>query len=324
MGDGPISRRALLAGAGVAAGAGSLAPIVQARAAGAGLAGPVQKGVAGPGPVPVVEGGQATADATTSALVVHRSLRLSGFDFGPDHFSDGRFVSASGTFTDVANGNTEALVRLPAGAKPTSVQWKVLNTTGTTTVAMYQLSWPLISLASVGFSIVGPSAAGLQTINTTISATPIDPNLYIVRMPTLTNGTRALYTAELFYDDPNVSLRLLQKQVRKLDTRRAGPLHGKFAPGQTRKLTLAPEVPAGAAAALVNLTVTNTVGVGFLTLFPAGTPNPGTSSINWSSSGQTLANSATVAVSAATQSIFIFCNGFGAADVIVDLVGYYA
>jgi hypothetical protein len=284
----------------------------------------VPAGVAGesPPPVPVVDGPTVTAEAVSPLLVAHRSLRFSGFDFEPDQFEDGRFVSASGTFTSVTAGNIEVLVRLPAGATPTRVQWKVLNTAGTTAVVAYQVQWPFVVLASAGFSTVGAST-GLQTIDTALTAAPADPNLYLLRMPTLTNGTRALYTAELFYDDPNLSLRLLQPQVRKLDTRAAGALHGKFVPGRTRTLSLGPQVPAGSVAALVNLTVTNTVGVGFLNLYPAGTPRPGTSNINWSGSGQSLANSATVAVSA-SSAINIFCNGFGNADVVVDLVGFYA
>jgi hypothetical protein len=310
-----LSRRALLAGAGLAAGAGALGPVVQAGAASAAT-------IAKPPPVPVVDGGPVTADAAPALLVVHRSIRLSPFDFVPDRPQDGRFVSASGTFTDVNPANIEVLLRLPDGAKPTSVQWKVLNTTGTTTVVMYQLTWPFIALASAGFSTVGASNAGLQTINTTITANPVTPNLYLLRMPTLTNGTRALYTAEVFYDDPNVALKLLGTQVRKLDTRSAGA-RGKFTPGVTRTLLVGPEVPNGAAAALLNITVTNTAGVGFLTLYPFGKPRPSTSSINWSSSGQTIANSATIAVSPGSH-INIFCNGFGNTDVVIDLLGYYA
>jgi len=316
MGDGALSRRALLAGAGLAAGAAgasSLGPIMQAGAVAA---------VAKPPPVPVVKGGAVTADATVSSLVAHRSLRMSGFDFWPDQTEDGRFVSASGTFTSVSDGDIEALVRLPIGAKPTSATWKVLNTAGTTAVVVYQVGWPFVVLSSAGFASVGASP-GLQTITTALTATPADPNLYLVRMPTLKNGTRALYTVELFYDDPNVALKLLAAQVRKLDTRRPGALHGKFTPGVTKPLLVGPEVPSNSAAALLNITVTNTAGVGFLTLYPFGKPNPGTSSINWSSSGQTIANSATIAVSPGSH-INIFCNGFGNADVVIDLVGYYA
>jgi hypothetical protein len=82
-------------------------------------------------------------------------------------------------------------------------------------------------------------------------------------------------------------------------------------------------VIAGAKAALVNLTITNTEGSGFLGLFPTGTAWPGTSSINWSGPNQIVANSATVAVSP-EGSIDIFCGGGGRTHVVVDLLGYYS
>ena len=115
----------------------------------------------------------------------------------------------------------------------------------------------------------------------------------------------------------------LSPQARKLDTRNPGPLTGKIITGQTKTLALTPELIVGAKSALVNLTVTNTEGSGFLGLFPSRTPWPGTSSINWSGPNQVVANSATVAVSP-EGSIDIFCGGGGRTHVVVDLVGYYS
>ena len=115
----------------------------------------------------------------------------------------------------------------------------------------------------------------------------------------------------------------LSPQARKLDTRNPGPLTGKIITGQTKTLALTPELIVGAKSALVNLTITNTEGSGFLGLFPSGTPWPGTSTINWSGPNQIVANSATVAVSPA-GSIDIFCGGGGRTHVVVDLLGYYS
>ncbi|MFO1536443.1 MAG: hypothetical protein ACKOVH_01235, partial [Actinomycetota bacterium] len=112
-------------------------------------------------------------------------------------------------------------------------------------------------------------------------------------------------------------------QVRKLDTRTPGPLSGAIVGGQTKTLALTPQPPANAASALVNLTITDTTGAGFLSLFPAGTAWPSTASINWSASGQTLATSVTVAVSSA-GAINIYAGGGGSAQVVVDLLGYYS
>ena len=310
MNETSLSRRAWLAGIGAAAGVGALHPIVSAPGAAASAR---------------LDQVARSAGALPQAFTTSRSLRLTAFDFWPDQPQDGRFVSASGTYTSVNNGNVEALVRLPDGAVPTRVQWRVLNSSGTNrSVSVYQLSWPFLSLASAGFTLVG-SSASLQTIDTTVTPNPSDLNLYLLRMATLTTGTVAVYTAEIFYNDAAVTLRPVVPQVRKLDTRQPGPLTGKKAVGSTTALALTPELPAGAALALLNLTVTDTEGFGFLTLYPSGQTAPGTSSINWYTNGQTLANSATVGVSTA-GAVAIRVGGAGGskAHVIVDLAGAYA
>lgn len=88
--------------------------------------------------------------------------------------------------------------------------------------------------------------------------------------------------------------------------------------------------PVGASLALVNLTVTQTEGAGFVTLFATGTPlaEVKTSNINWFSDGTSIANNSGVPVSAA-GSITARVGG-NATDgvsvrthVVVDLVGYY-
>jgi hypothetical protein len=120
-------------------------------------------------------------------------------------------------------------------------------------------------------------------------------------------------------------LATVQPPVRKYDTRAPGT-GGKMSVGQTRNVSLLPQVPAGAKAALVNVTVASTEGFsGFLALYAAGTPRPGTSNINWALPNLNVANSATVAVSPASA-ISIFCGGSpnNRAHVIVDLVGYYS
>jgi hypothetical protein len=131
-----------------------------------------------------------------------------------------------------------------------------------------------------------------------------------------------LFGARLAYESGQL-FSPVKPAARKLDTRIPGPSFGKLAGGSSRTVALTPQLPGGAKAALVNLTVTNTVGSGFMTARAAGSPATSTSNINWFGSAQTLANNATVAVSAA-GAITITAGGFGAADVLVDLLGYYA
>lgn len=81
-------------------------------------------------------------------------------------------------------------------------------------------------------------------------------------------------------------------------------------------------VPAGATAISVNVTLTATMGGGYLTLYPAGVATPTASTINWSATGQSLANAVQLAVSTGRQ-ITIFGGGVGTTHVILDVMGYY-
>lgn len=75
----------------------------------------------------------------------------------------------------------------------------------------------------------------------------------------------------------------------------------------------------------LNVTITETEGAGFLTVFPSDlsgkVPMPETSNINWSQNGQTLANLALSGVGG-ESGVEIFCGGFGRTHFIVDIQGY--
>ncbi|HEY1282229.1 MAG TPA: hypothetical protein VGF22_21290 [Acidimicrobiales bacterium] len=299
-----LSRRTLF-GAGVVTGAGLLLP-------------------------PIIEAPRAFA--AEEPTFTKRSLRLTDFDFQPEAPQDGRFVSTLGTFADLVDANVEALVRLPAGAVPTNVEWKVFNgAAGPTTVVVYQLTWPNIALDAVGFTQVDPSNAGLQTVQTPLTATPADPNLYLLRMPTLRNGTRAVYTAELFYNEPNPpSPAPTQTFVpiapgRVYDSRVTG---GKVHDGEERVVSLAhvltgttEVVPSGAIAAALTATVTETEGAGYVAVFPADAPWGGTSSLNWFGPDQNLATAVISKLDADRQ--VKVRGGVNPTHVVIDVAGYW-
>jgi hypothetical protein len=122
---------------------------------------------------------------------------------------------------------------------------------------------------------------------------------------------------------------LLPIPLRAYDSRAAD---GPLAAGQTRTLSLATgkdaagtsqlAVPKGASAAIVTLTVTQTVGAGFVSLYNAAlTTEPSTSSINWSSAEQILSVSTPVAVDG--EGRVKVTAGVNATQVIIDVVGYY-
>jgi hypothetical protein len=108
---------------------------------------------------------------------------------------------------------------------------------------------------------------------------------------------------------------------RIFDTRQgSGPLAG----GGTITVPVAGAggIPAdGVYAAVVNVTVTNTTAPSYLTIYPAGIPQPLASSLNWTA-GQTVPNLVEVAVGPTGQ-VNIF-NAAGSTDVIVDIEGYVA
>ena len=99
---------------------------------------------------------------------------------------------------------------------------------------------------------------------------------------------------------------------------------GRLVQNEVRTIDLGPApMPQAARAAVVNLTITDTSSAGgFLKVYKAGAAIPVASAINWTGAGQTIANSATVAVGGG--SINVRCGGNGASThVIVDVAGWY-
>jgi len=75
---------------------------------------------------------------------------------------------------------------------------------------------------------------------------------------------------------------------------------------------------------LANVTVANTVGAGFLTINPGTTTAIGSSSINWSASGQILNNGVSLTLGGDRQVTVIPGGSNGAAtDLIIDITGYF-
>ena len=103
-------------------------------------------------------------------------------------------------------------------------------------------------------------------------------------------------------------------------TSRTVPVTTGYLPG-TNTISAVDVVPGGSTAVAYNVTVTDTVGSGYVQVAPGGTPSVTGSSINWSA-GQTLANGLVVGVDAARK-VKLFAVG-GGANVIIDIVGYFS
>lgn len=78
--------------------------------------------------------------------------------------------------------------------------------------------------------------------------------------------------------------------------------------------------PSGAAAALINVTVTDTTAAGYLTVYPAGNSLPTASNLNWVV-GETVANRVLVPVGSSGQ--VTLYNSAGTTELAVDVDGYF-
>ncbi|MBK8598213.1 MAG: hypothetical protein IPN83_22070 [Holophagales bacterium] len=114
---------------------------------------------------------------------------------------------------------------------------------------------------------------------------------------------------------------------RVADTRDSGFPPGYGPPSMPssapRDFTLAGrcDIPSSAQAVSVNFTVTNTLGAGFLLVFPAGGAAASVSTLNYLA-GQTVANAAVVPLG--TGGALTAVAGVSGFDLLVDVNGYYA
>jgi hypothetical protein len=124
-------------------------------------------------------------------------------------------------------------------------------------------------------------------------------------------GARVQYVAPSVSDGGG----FLPGPVRRvLDTRSTGQF---LDDGQERTISL--PVDSTASAAVFNLTVTNAVGPGYLSVFPGGTSWPGTSTINWSEAGMSIA---TLVISSVDESnAVVVRGGQSATHFIIDYIG---
>jgi hypothetical protein len=115
------------------------------------------------------------------------------------------------------------------------------------------------------------------------------------------------------------SVQLTNPPFRIIDTR--DPSSTKLVTGNTLDVFVPGLLGAGVVGALLNVTITNTEGAGWLRLDASNsTAANNTSNINWWTSGLTLANLAAVPAEG-TRGVTVTAGGSGRVDVIIDLVG---
>ncbi len=104
------------------------------------------------------------------------------------------------------------------------------------------------------------------------------------------------------------------------------PTDGVLTAGTTRTIGLldsgSEQIPENVDGVMLNVTVTQTTGAGFLSVFSAELTNvPTISNINWTAAGTTIANLTVTA--AQFGDIKVFCGGTGSTHVIIDVLGIY-
>jgi hypothetical protein len=308
-----MSRRALLAGAGASAGALGVAAI--APAAGA-----------APGP----HDGEFTPFAPTAAPALGPAAPTPPLTPGltydildPTEFATGtpgsfRFVAVGGVHPDIQFGALNVPVRLPVGATLKELTISYVNPAGALTFVLNKFTVGVgVGYAQVDPKLDMPPGAGARTATLNTSEPTTDGStsyMAFVQFSALGQFVQGLLVG---YISPPRAFVALNPIPRMLDTR-TGTL-GKLNPSEERLVTLT-GVPGFATAAVINLTVTETESAGYVSVFPANVPWPGNSGINWSDSGQNLANSVVTAVDP-TGTIAIH-GGVARTHVVIDVQGY--
>jgi hypothetical protein len=116
------------------------------------------------------------------------------------------------------------------------------------------------------------------------------------------------------------TVQLVTPPERAVDTRVDGP--GKISSAQPLDVFVGGLIATGVVGALLNITITETEGSGFLVVNAdnATAPNP-TSNLNWNTTNQNLANLAVVPA-VGTRGVTVTVGGPGRTHIVVDLVGF--
>jgi len=163
-----------------------------------------------------------------------------------------------------------------------------------------------------GVMLGGASAAALALGTGTAAAedAPVKPSI--------DRGSRAMAAGVAYViADATPPWRLWDTRDLRFDP------YGKLGSGGIRNVVTPYTDTFGIGGVVVNVTITDTEGAGYLTVYPKG-PRPGTSTINWAGGGQIAANSTQVflAGGASDWNIDVYCGGGGRTHFVIDEIAY--
>ena len=298
--DQHVSRRSLLAGAGATAGAAAL---------GMGVA-------AGPAAARPVPYEPALDPAANEPLVAGLAYEMiDAVAFTPRDFDNAWQRVVSNLGAELGTGGTlVASINVPVGAVLKQVTLFYLAPPGSTSMTA-SVQRKLFSGPYEDVSPTSPLPTGttLQPFTFGLNQT-IDGNYTYALFVTTVDGTQFVGGMRIGYLPPPQSFVALTG-VPRYDSRTGA---GKLAPNEERVINVG--VPAGARAAVLNLTVTETEAAGFVAVFAANITWPGNSSVNWSATGETVAN-AVISPVGPDGKIKVL-GGVNKTHIVIDTEGY--
>jgi hypothetical protein len=181
-------------------------------------------------------------------------------------------------------------------------------------------------------SATTPGPAGtLQEIKVAIDPPVLhDATTECLLFRTDLSNVQAVSSMAIGFTPATVALTPLPSPKRVYDSRAAEPpanvVKGMLAGGVDRDVDIknGSGVPATARAVVGNVTLTNTFGSGWVDIRPAGTAWANTSTVNFSGSGQTVANGFTATLGPNAM-VTVRCGPAGPSltDFVIDVIGYY-
>jgi hypothetical protein len=220
-------------------------------------------------------------------------------------------------------------IAVPHGALMTEFY---LSGTGATNVLFRRQRFGVYAHETI-VSATTPGPPGtLQEIKVAIDPPVIhDATTECLLFRTDLSNVQAVSSMAIGFTPATVALIPLASPKRVYDSRAAEPpanvVKGVLGGGVDRDVDVKNNgsgVPATARAVVGNVTLTNTSGSGYVDIRPAGTAWANTSTINFSASGQTVANGFTATLGP-NATVTVRCGPAGPAstDFVIDVLGYY-